>query len=111
MTILSTVYGSTSNTVYWELIVDYESQCYRPNQINIFNCSSIGNYHVYSTFEDPSDPLYDPTDKLDEYSRFPLNENNFDGGSTTEGKLSDPSERHKDKVLDDTVILTRFPYV
>ena len=53
---------------------------------------------------DPNDPLYDPTDKWNEYKvDFHANEEHApdEWDPTTEGKLSDPSERHKDKVLDE----------
>ncbi len=53
---------------------------------------------------DPSDPLYDPNDKYNEYKiDLHCNEEHSEDewDPNTEGKLSDPSERHRDKLLDD----------
>ena len=52
---------------------------------------------------DPNDPLYDPTDKWNAYKvDFHANETHPDDewDPQTEGKIADPQERHKDKVLD-----------
>ena len=52
---------------------------------------------------DPSDPLYDPTDKWNQYKvDLHCNEEHTpdEWDPKTEGKISDPSTRHRDKVLD-----------
>jgi len=52
---------------------------------------------------DVNDPLYDPNDKYNAY-KVDLHTNEEHSSDEwdplTKGKISDPSERHKDKVLD-----------
>lgn len=53
---------------------------------------------------DSSDPLYDETDKWNVYKvDLSCNEEHSEDewDPQTEGKLSDPSTRHRDKVLDE----------
>ena len=53
---------------------------------------------------DPEDPLYDPNDKYNAYKiDLHCNEEHSDDewDPETEGKISDPSTRHRDKLLDD----------
>jgi hypothetical protein len=52
---------------------------------------------------DVNDPLYDPNDKYNAYKvDLHTNETHSDDewDPATEGKIADPSERHKDKILD-----------
>ena len=73
-----------------------------------YNIDTLGLIHTRNMSEprlrDPSDPLYDATDKWNEYKvDLHCNEKHSpdEWDPTTEGKLSDPQERHRDKVLDE----------